>query len=300
MALTPLKFSALPAAAALTGAETTGLVQSGGNVKDTLTNIAAFVMSQTFPVGSVGTPGLKIGEADVGFYQTAGKLHISLDGVETWRMISTGIAFGEGFDPTDSLHVRETGATAVGVLAEGEAGVNNAVHRFSANATGARFIVRKSRGTIAASTFPVTNDQAGLIVAQIMGGPGDIVSVGQFIWTVTAPTPSLTDSQGRLALTLTPVAATLPVEMMRWDYDLGVSMYGANVVIDQNRLFRLRSYTVATLPTPGTAGRMAYASNLRVFNGAGVQEGAGLGTGGSVVDNGTAWKISGTNVTAVA
>jgi hypothetical protein len=62
----------------------------------------------------------------------------------------------------------------------------------------------------------------------------------------------------------------------------------------------LRSYTVAALPTPGTAGRLAYASNLRVFNGAGTQEGAGLGTGGQVVDNGTNWKIAGTNVTAVA
>ena len=59
-------------------------------------------------------------------------------------------------------------------------------------------------------------------------------------------------------------------------------------------------YTVAGLPAAGTAGRMAFASNLRVFNGAGTQEGAGVGTGGLVTDNGTAWKIAGTNVTAVA
>jgi hypothetical protein len=37
-----------------------------------------------------------------------------------------------------------------------------------------------------------------------------------------------------------------------------------------------------------------------VFNGAGVQEGAGSGTGGFVTYNGSAWKIAGTNVTAVA
>nr|WP_295470266.1 hypothetical protein [Mesorhizobium sp.] len=67
-----------------------------------------------------------------------------------------------------------------------------------------------------------------------------------------------------------------------------------------NRLFNLRSYTVAALPTPGTAGRMAWASNCRVFNGAGTQEGAAAGTGGLVTDNGTNWKIAGTNVTAVA
>jgi hypothetical protein len=61
------------------------------------------------------------------------------------------------------------------------------------------------------------------------------------------------------------------------------------------------SYTVGTLPAAGTAGRIAYASNLRVFNGAGVQQGAGSGTGGLVVDNGTHWvNADAQSVTAVA
>jgi hypothetical protein len=57
--------------------------------------------------------------------------------------------------------------------------------------------------------------------------------------------------------------------------------------------------TVAGLPA-GTTGMIAFATNLRVFNGAGVQEGAAAGTGGHVSYNGSAWKIMGTNVTAVA
>lgn len=60
------------------------------------------------------------------------------------------------------------------------------------------------------------------------------------------------------------------------------------------------AYTVATLPTPGTPGRIAYASDGRAFDGAGIQEGAGSGTGCLVTDNGTAWKIVGTNVTVSA
>ncbi|MGY4295363.1 hypothetical protein ACVWXN_003458 [Bradyrhizobium sp. i1.4.4] len=59
------------------------------------------------------------------------------------------------------------------------------------------------------------------------------------------------------------------------------------------------SFTVATLPT-GVTGKTVWCSNCRVFNGAGTQEGAGVGTGGFVTYNGTAWKIAGTNVTAVA
>lgn len=60
------------------------------------------------------------------------------------------------------------------------------------------------------------------------------------------------------------------------------------------------TYTVATLPDDPEEGERAYATDLRVFNGAGTQEGAGAGTGGLVTFNGTAWKIAGTNVTAVA
>ena len=59
------------------------------------------------------------------------------------------------------------------------------------------------------------------------------------------------------------------------------------------------TYTVATLPA-GVAGGMAYASDARVFDGAGTLEGVGDGTGSRVFHNGTAWKIPGTNVTAVA
>lgn len=59
------------------------------------------------------------------------------------------------------------------------------------------------------------------------------------------------------------------------------------------------SFTVATLPS-GVTGKTVWASDCRVFNGTGTQEGAGVGTGGLVTYNGSAWKIAGTNVTAVA
>lgn len=63
---------------------------------------------------------------------------------------------------------------------------------------------------------------------------------------------------------------------------------------------RLASYTVATLPTAGITGRVAYASNGRAYNGAGTLEGAGAGTGTLVVDSGSAWRVAGTNQTVQA
>lgn len=61
---------------------------------------------------------------------------------------------------------------------------------------------------------------------------------------------------------------------------------------------KVPAYTVATLPVAGTAGRTVHCSNARMFNGAGTLESSGAGTGGLLIDNGSAWKIAGTNVTA--
>lgn len=55
------------------------------------------------------------------------------------------------------------------------------------------------------------------------------------------------------------------------------------------------TYTVATLPTAGTARRLAFASNGRK-NG----EGAGAGTGVVVFDDGTAWRAVDTGATVAA
>lgn len=59
------------------------------------------------------------------------------------------------------------------------------------------------------------------------------------------------------------------------------------------------SFTVAALPA-GVTGKTVFCSNVRVLNVGGTLEGAGAGTGGLVCYNGTAWKVVGTNITAVA
>lgn len=60
------------------------------------------------------------------------------------------------------------------------------------------------------------------------------------------------------------------------------------------------TYTVATLPTAGTAGRQAWATNGRALQSGGTLEASGSGTGCLVSDNGSAWRIAGTNITVSA
>lgn len=72
-------------------------------------------------------------------------------------------------------------------------------------------------------------------------------------------------------------------------------------VIDTGGRINLRSYTVAGLPSSGVAaGTLAFASNGRMFDGAGSLEAAGAGTGGVVCWNGSDWKVAGTNQTVSA
>lgn len=134
---------------------------------------------------------------------------------------------------------------------------------------------------IAEPTQLASRNRGGAIVNRQMGGNSH-----QMGWEFyTGPS---TGSSNALNLSL------------RLKHTGDLQMHGDNTVIDANRLLNARAYTVATLPTPGTAGRVARATDLRVFDGAGVQEGAAAGTGGLVEDSGAAWRIVGTNVTAVA
>lgn len=268
MALTPLKFSALPAAAALGGTEAIPAVQTAANVKTTPTAIKDFTM---------GFAMSKLGDTGVGLYTIKDIEHVQ-------EPIITGTL----------LHLASSGSTSRFMLDSfGTSGSN-------------LMAFRRARGTPSLPTAVQLNDTLGIFQAFGYGATGyssgyraGVVFWSAENWTDAAQGTKIslvTSSIGGTALT-----TVIDILSNSVTINAGVSIiHGTSVIVDNNRLFNLRSYTVATLPTPGTAGRVAWASNCRVFNGAGVQEGAGLGTGGLVTDNGTAWKIAGTNVTAVA
>ena len=66
-------------------------------------------------------------------------------------------------------------------------------------------------------------------------------------------------------------------------------------IYTQRGTIKLKTFTVATLPSGAGAGEIAFATNGRK-NG----EGAGLGTGVLVFHDGTAWRASDTGATAAA
>lgn len=134
--------------------------------------------------------------------------------------------------------------------------------------TGAPFItLKKSRGSVATPTNVNGSDQAGQINMRVRvsstGGPDNdgFYNVANIRGFVIAATPSTTDTEGQIQFLLTPPGSTTTTEILRFEHATGMSMYGANPVIDQNRHHQLRSYTVAGLPSAATAGQMIYVSN---------------------------------------
>lgn len=159
-------------------------------------------------------------------------------------------------------------------------------YRASANAGGGTINLNKCRGTSAAPAVCLQNDQLGSFNWLGYGGTSFRQAI-QLLGTVIEPTPSQTAMGSRLAILTAPLGTVLPVETVRFEFDTGFSMYGANPVIDQNRVHRLRAYTVATLPA-GVIGMLAYVTDALAPTFL-----AAVVGGGTVVTpvffNGTAW-----------
>jgi hypothetical protein len=217
------------------------------------------------PAGAAATPGLRVGDADTGlFLQASGKLGLAIDGTELFRMTAAGLAMGIGgnFDATAMAHLRAyTGSGEMWI--ESNAAASIFINRYSADATQPTLNYRKLRGSIASPAYPNQNDSVGSTAFQIWNGvTAENRNVVRFSATVLAATPGLSDSQGRFQIDVTPAGSSSVSEVMRWEHGTGISMYGANIVVDGNRIFRLRSYTMGTLPSAATAaGQMIYVSD---------------------------------------
>ena len=158
--------------------------------------------------------------------------------------------------------------------------VNNIIWRASADANDGAFVLRKSRGSVASPAYPNQNDAIGRILFQ--GGINNAnVTAATILCTVIEPTPSSSAMGSRLGFYACGLGSTSSTEVVRMEAATGLSMYGANPVIDQNRAIRLRSTTIAGAITPSVAGNLFYHSDAQG------------GAGEVAVDTGSAYRHAG-------
>lgn len=206
---------------------------------------------------------------------------------------ATNKRFGIGTStPAQMLDIEST----FGSYLNNMAAITLTFTRNTADANAGSVILRKSRGSSTVPTIVITNDVLGTFSFRGHTGSGTTYNnCAQLACQVIDPTPSTTAMGGRLFLSVSPIGSVTQTEMIRLEPATGLSMFGANPVIDQNRCHVLRGFTVSTLPTPsGTSTKMptTFVNDATL----GISAGLGLAPIGSgtnrvpVFDDG-AWKI---------
>lgn len=249
--------------------------------------------------GSALSPALSIPNA--GFYEAdPSVIGISAGGVEIGRLSANGIAIGTGTDPVAGAPFQ---ANASGVNCQGILNGTQATGwlAFTYNATANQSpsnTFGHSRGTIAAPTTSVNGDTLGSFRFQGYGATAFKNSVIMQILCIE-PSPSDTKMGGSWRLNVAPLGAiaafTSATEVLRAEQATGFSMYGANPVIDSNRLHILRSFVVSALPSASTSGAGATAfvtdATLPITTGLGLSVTGGGTNKVPVYSDGTNWII---------
>ncbi|MDQ6436533.1 DUF2793 domain-containing protein [Mesorhizobium sp. LHD-90] len=165
---------------------------------------------------------------------------------------------------------------ALAITRDGAASLMRLVSYRDTNATHATFAADVARGSLAAPTF-MTN--TGLM-AEFIVRPWDGTQIGSVTsgrLAFRACENHTASARGtRWTIELAPNGGAATVEAGALDHSSGLSLFSATV-IDANRHFRLRSYTVGTLPSASPAGQMVHCSDLG-------------GGGGQVNSDGSAWR----------
>ena len=225
-------------------------------VVDRTTGALTLAGQAKLPNGTAASPALALNTNCGFFYDTTNSaVGFSIAGVEA------------GYVATGFFRLSLAGGASNQFNLQAESTANNQVETYNATAaTASAYTMRRGRGTIASPSVAVNGDTIGNINWQpYTGGTSSGFSNGARIQGVVTETATLDASHAGMQLRLYACAvgtATL-AEVARFDNESGLSMFGANPVIDKNRALRLRSTTVAGAVTPSAAGNLFYHSDAQ-------------------------------------
>ena len=232
------------------------------------------------PNGSAVAPSLAF-NTNSGFYwdTTNTGLGITTGGLET------------GIFTASQVTLQHVGGNMVSQV-QSEGNCNFLTTRYSTDGSASQQSMRKARGTIAAPTVIATNDFIGQNIASGWDGVSAFQTSASIQWRCIDTTPGPTAMGGRIIFNTAPIGSATLANVAQLDSAGGLQMFGANSVIDANRLLRGRIFTVATLPT-AVEGALASISDatLTMITGLGLAPvGAGANHVPVFADN-VGWKI---------
>lgn len=250
----------LTSGAALAGADYFEIEQGGNSRKITANDIRTFFTSVSGMLAA----------SNITFSPTGGiaatNVQAAIAELDTEKLSLTGgtvtgvMTFSNNINMSGNFAIQTPGASASAILYGEGSSVAYQIGRFADDAFSASFNLVKGRGTIASKTAVNVNDSLGTFRFYGTNNSASFRLSGFFEAIAIEPTWDSPGLASRLVYKVCPLGSTTPTEVLRLEYDTGLSMY-TSAVIDQNRHFRLRSYTVATVPSASPAGMLIYVSN---------------------------------------
>jgi hypothetical protein len=225
-------------------------------VVDRTTGALTLASQAKLPNGTASAPALALNSNSGFFYDTANSaIGFSIAGVEA------------GYVATGFFRLSLTGGASNQFNLQAESTANNQVETYNATAaTASAYTMRRGHGTIASPSVAVNGDTIGNLNWQpYTGGTSSGFSNGARIQAVVSETATLDASHAGMQLRLyaCPVGTATLTEVARFDNESGLSMFGANPVVDKNRGVRLRSTTIAGAVTPSAAGNLFHHSDAQ-------------------------------------
>lgn len=208
------------------------------------------------PNGSAAQPSLALNTSSGLFYDAANSgIGLSVAGTQI------------GYVASALVRLSLTGGASNQFNIQSEGIANNQVETYnSSGATAPAYTLRRGHGTIASPAVAVNGDTIGNISFQpYSGASGSGFSNGariQGVMTETA-TVDATHLGMQLRVLACPIGSATLTEVARFDNESGLSMFGANPVVDRNRALRLRSTTIAGAVTPSVAGNLFHHSDAQ-------------------------------------
>lgn len=194
-------------------------------------------------------PSLSLAAALNLFVKKAGD---TMSGALNIAVASSALNVGSAspFSTTSVVNVQNASGVASTIALVGD-GANSTLiqRRFSNDAVSAFYLVAKGRGSAAAPSQTLAGDGCFLLQASGYdnGGTPTTRTVGSISFSAVSNVTT-TSAEGQIDINVTPAGAVTPSPIARYTQASGFLMYGANVVVDANRLIRCRVFTVGTLP----------------------------------------------------
>lgn len=189
------------------------------------------------------------------------------------------------FTDTQTINTGATGNTGVAVIGNGTTS-SGTMTSYDPSTNSPFLVSRHARGSLAAPADLVADDQMGRFFFGGYAG-GAFRNTAGIQANVGTGTISATSLPSYLSFLTAPNGSVARSERMRIDQDGNIGV-GVDVWLDSDRLFRLRRYTVETLPAAGIAGRRAYVTDALAPSFLSTVVGGGA-IRTPVFDNGTNW-----------